>query len=1618
MANTVGKISGQMLESNLLRRDMQTGDENLAFDTDLIFIDVFNNRVGIKTDTPFRPLLVNSVLSSTNFIVDTVLTTPNFTISSNTIDLDSGNIELSATGIGAEIQSTGIQSGNLKFDQNEISNLVLNQDIDLNPSGLGKVNFYNELRIDGDLHATGDIIADGNVTLGSDDTDNIIFNAKIGSDINPDQTNTYDIGNSAKKFDNLYTYLINGQTLTSGGAVVDGIDLSTRPGNTWFVSSDNGNNTNVGDHPNGPFATIEWALSQATAGDTIYIYSGYYLENLPLTVPAGVTVKGEGVRSVTIQPAVDSESTDVFLLNGETTISDLTIKNFGGFGFTFDNNFTVTTRSPYIQNVSLITNTTLYPKVTLNDPNPDSNSLSDQFGSSIKASESHFIVGARGEASSSGAAYIYSIDGTLLHTLTNPNAFGTTVSDEFGYSVGISESYAIVGAPGEDTTLSTSTGKAYIFSTTTGALLHTIDNPTDGTTLQFGCSVAISESYAIVATRFRAYIFSTSTGALLRTIIPPAGAGSAPAGRIGCQVDITETHAIVGAASAFTSSGRAYIYNPATGVLLFTLVNPNATGSTPGDFFGSIVALSTSYAVVTAPFEDVGGGMSGTAYVYQLSTGTLLYTLNNPNAYNTPPGDQFGWAGADISDSYIIVGAEQEDDDSGITAGKVYIFSTSTGELLYTLDNPKVFGTTLGDRFGYAVAVAGLKVIVGAYLEDDSTYTSAGKTFVYDLFRGGALVDGSKANSTSNEASMLFHSVTMIIPKSYGIAMSNGVRVEWLNSFIYYAYKGLFAENGSLGFASLGTRYGAEVRSIGSANVYGNYGAYADGDQVLMYLINHNFGYIGAGADTSNDPTNVIQANETVRLNNGTIYFQSMDHIGDFRVGDVFRVESSTGNIEFQTSVVSNSSITLTDGVNTTFIDATEVLTGNIKIYGNTIESIVQDINLDAANNTIDITSNFDINSNLYVGNSASVSSDVIFGSLNTDFLEINSKIASDLIPSNNTLDVGNTVQSWNNLYASSLLFDNIAIYNNVIETKISNSDLELRSNGTGNILATSDITVGQDFVAQGSVNFAYLTLSNLLSNNLVVDNLVTISTKTTFDDIDFLGNRITTTVSNADLELIANGTGSVIINGDSLLLEQNLSVNGFTNLLDTNINGLLTASSVVTNQVNASNLVLDTIVIAGNTVNTVVSNSDLELRANGTGNVIVNDSLIVNQNLTINGTSNLKDTNVLGIVSTSNIFSTNYISSELIGDTISVQGNVIRTTVSNADLELRANGTGALIVEDSLTASQDLFVNGTASLLNANANTLNLFSNTVATNIVTNFFDNGQILIDDNFISTTQSNANLELYANNLGGVIFDQTLRFTNSTISNILLSGTEFERSINFTPQSGYQFNINSTGSLKIPVGSNTNRLLTSSGEIRYNNTNNSFEGRISGATKSISGLFDIDRNTYITAELTPGANDNTIRMYANGIVSGSINSTQTQFLAIQVDEIRLNDNKFRTINSNADIELNTSGTGKVNIKNNITIEPSIITNIVNNAVTEIRSTGAGYVKFADTFGLRIPVGTDSQRPTGIAIGATRYNTDQSYLEIWDGTNWVTAAGGGPTVSSLVMEDLSDTYALIFG
>ena len=108
----------------------------------------------------------------------------------------------------------------------------------------------------------------------------------------------------------------------------------------------------------------------------------------------------------------------------------------------------------------------------------------------------------------------------------------------------------------------------------------------------------------------------------------------------------------------------------------------------------------------------------------------LTYTLDNPNAYSTSLDDYFGNSIA-ISGNYAIVGAQQEDDAGGTESGKVYIFNVTTGALLHTLDNPNPYSTSENDRFGKSVAISSNYVIVGAHQEDDPGGNGSGKAYIF-----------------------------------------------------------------------------------------------------------------------------------------------------------------------------------------------------------------------------------------------------------------------------------------------------------------------------------------------------------------------------------------------------------------------------------------------------------------------------------------------------------------------------------------------------------------------------------------------------------------------------------------------------------------------------------------------------------------------------------------------------------------------------------------------------------------------------------------------------------------------------------------------------------------------
>ena len=456
---------------------------------------------------------------------------------------------------------------------------------------------------------------------------------------------------------------------------------------------------------------------------------------------------------------------------------------------------------------------------TLNNPNAYSTSANDTFGYSVAISGNYCIVGAHGEDDSggtdSGKAYIFDVTtGALLQTLNNPNAYSTSSSDQFGSSVAISGNYCIVGAYYEDDSGGSNSGKAYIFDVTTGSLLHTLNNPNAyGTSFndQFGSSVAISGTKCIVGAyreadsgggiSGKAYIFDVTTGALLQTLNNPNAYSTSSSDSFGSSVTISGNYCIVGAPgeddSGGSNSGKAYIFSSeniydmsSVESISFTngteikmrhlnylnsinavtnvLNNPNTYGTSVNDNFGSSVAISGNYCIVGANYEDDSGGTdSGKAYIFDVTTGALLFTLNNPNAYSTSAGDNFGYS-VDISGDKCIVGAYYEDDSGGSDSGKAYIFDVTTGALLWTLNNPNAYSTSANDYFGYSVAISGNYCIVGANQEDVLGGRDSGKAYIFDVSTGALLQTLNNPNAYSTSANDNF-GLTVAISGNYCI---------------------------------------------------------------------------------------------------------------------------------------------------------------------------------------------------------------------------------------------------------------------------------------------------------------------------------------------------------------------------------------------------------------------------------------------------------------------------------------------------------------------------------------------------------------------------------------------------------------------------------------------------------------------------------------------------------------------------------------------------------------------------------------------------------------------------------------------------------------------------------
>jgi hypothetical protein len=227
------------------------------------------------------------------------------------------------------------------------------------------------------------------------------------------------------------------------------------------------------------------------------------------------------------------------------------------------------------------------------------------------------------------------------------------------------------------------------------------------------------------------------------------------------------------------------------------------------------------------------------------------------------------------------------------------------------------------------------------------------------------------------------------------------------------------------------------------------------------------------------------------------------------------------------------------------------------------------------------------------------------------------------------------------------------------------------------------------------------------------------------------------------------------------------------------------------------------------------------------------------------------------------------------------------------------------------------------------------------------------------------------------------------------------------------------IESNGALNLPTGTTAERPGSPvNGMMRYNTDNNLFEG-YDGNWIALNGIYDLDLNTYITAELTPGANDNTIRFYADGALVADMDSTRLRSDRIEVDDIAIDGNVINTITTDTNLNLSGNGTGSVAI-DNLSFKGNAITNTQSNGTTYFRNSGTGYVKIEGTGAFVVPVGQDIERPIPPyrETGMTRFNTDQQYLEIWNGVAWVSVAGSSGAITFNAAENLVLEYILVLG
>ncbi|MDX1407698.1 MAG: FG-GAP repeat protein [Saprospiraceae bacterium] len=283
----------------------------------------------------------------------------------------------------------------------------------------------------------------------------------------------------------------------------------------------------------------------------------------------------------------------------------------------------------------------------------------------------------------------------------------------FGYSVALSDKYAVAGVPGFPSEGDTLRGKAVVFERI-GTQWIEVDTliASDGDTVdQFGISVAISGDYIIVGSpgynaggilnQGKAYVYQRSGSEWTEQAM--LSASDAQWGALfGYDVSIDDDYAVIGApfhsdtVAPTIYSGQAYLFKR-DGSSWTQEAILTASNAAHHRGFGYSVSLYDDWVAVGSPTSGYGD-VVGYAYVFK-QEGLFWIEQAALHASDSMTNDWFGFDVA-INGTHLVVGAPR----AGVT-GQAYIYARQSG--VWTEQAIlKPVNTSNAVNFGFSVALS------------------------------------------------------------------------------------------------------------------------------------------------------------------------------------------------------------------------------------------------------------------------------------------------------------------------------------------------------------------------------------------------------------------------------------------------------------------------------------------------------------------------------------------------------------------------------------------------------------------------------------------------------------------------------------------------------------------------------------------------------------------------------------------------------------------------------------------------------------------------------------------------------------------------------------------------